>query len=170
MQQEPDTIAWIKQQCRYSTKNLVVLAKYPIDDILPIILEAHKTRGKKKWQGSHIFYADDHPINMRVASFRLVSIALNPQCVICGLQGQEYQINIFRDQTQGHFNLYGLNKHGHYTLLTRDHVIPKSRGGKGSLHNSQTLCTHCNGFKADKIIGLKRLRELRKNLTIPEKS
>ena len=39
-----------------------------------------------------------------------------------------------------------------FDKLTRDHVIPKSKGGDGSLANSQPLCGHCNARKQDQTI------------------
>jgi 5-methylcytosine-specific restriction endonuclease McrA len=36
--------------------------------------------------------------------------------------------------------------------LTLDHVIPKSKGGRGTFTNIQTLCKPCNTDKADKLI------------------
>lgn len=37
-------------------------------------------------------------------------------------------------------------------LLTRDHIIPKSKGGTESRSNKQILCEKCNKIKSDKII------------------
>ena len=34
--------------------------------------------------------------------------------------------------------------------MTKDHIIPKSKGGKNELSNYQTMCTYCNNEKADK--------------------
>jgi len=36
--------------------------------------------------------------------------------------------------------------------LTKDHVIPKSKGGKGHISNYQLLCGKCNVLKADQHI------------------
>ena len=36
------------------------------------------------------------------------------------------------------------------TGLTRDHIIPRSKGGKNIWTNCATACTRCNCFKADK--------------------
>jgi 5-methylcytosine-specific restriction endonuclease McrA len=38
------------------------------------------------------------------------------------------------------------------TNLTRDHVTPRSRGGKNSWDNVVTACKGCNQWKADKIL------------------
>jgi len=36
--------------------------------------------------------------------------------------------------------------------LTRDHVVPKSKGGTWRIYNIQPLCKKCNGLKGDKTI------------------
>lgn len=45
-----------------------------------------------------------------------------------------------------HFNLYA-EKDGESRLMTKDHIIPKSKGGKNHLDNLQTMCDHCNSKK-----------------------
>lgn len=37
----------------------------------------------------------------------------------------------------------------HYDRLTRDHVLPQSKGGKGLHNNIVMCCSRCNGYKAD---------------------
>ena len=40
----------------------------------------------------------------------------------------------------------------YYERLTRDHILPQSKGGKG-LHNNIVLCcSRCNGYKADMLL------------------
>lgn len=38
-------------------------------------------------------------------------------------------------------------------LLTRDHIMPLSKGGPNRWENCVTACKHCNGKKADKSLG-----------------
>lgn len=72
------------------------------------------------------------------------------KCVCCDLEGTyfalEKQKNAISDKY--HFNLYGKDKNGKETMLTKDHRVAKSRGGKNHPDNYQTLCEPCNKDKA----------------------
>lgn len=69
-------------------------------------------------------------------------------CVRCNLQGKFFQIDF--NGSNPHFNLYGIRDY-QPILMTRDHIIPLSKGGPNTLDNLQTMCVRCNGKKADKI-------------------
>lgn len=49
-----------------------------------------------------------------------------------------------------HWNLYAL-KEGEEVLMTKDHIIPKSKGGRNHLSNYQPMCQKCNQEKDDKL-------------------
>jgi hypothetical protein len=51
-----------------------------------------------------------------------------------------------------HFNLYAADG----TLMTKDHIIPKSKGGIDKVHNMQTMCYPCNKAKGAVYPGLER--------------
>lgn len=53
-----------------------------------------------------------------------------------------------------HFNLYALKENGHEVLMTKDHIIPKCKGGGLSLSNLQTMCHKCNQKKGDSYGGM----------------
>jgi len=76
-------------------------------------------------------------------------------CLHCGLAGTYFWLeknkNIQDPDAGYHLNLYGLNSTKIETMLTRDHIIPRSKGGKDILSNLQTLCYPCNAKKADKM-------------------
>jgi hypothetical protein len=74
-------------------------------------------------------------------------------CANCGLEGKYFVLERGKndDPDKFHFNLYGRNKHGHEVMLTKDHIFPKSEGGKNKLSNYQPLCFRCNQKKANKI-------------------
>lgn len=73
-------------------------------------------------------------------------------CVICGAKGL-----FFRKETTNkegihfHFNLYAINKKGEEVLMTKDHIIPKSKGGANHINNYQLMCQTCNVKKGNLI-------------------
>ena len=62
---------------------------------------------------------------------------------------------IYRSVGRPHFNLYAPYVRGMYafnwTLMTQDHILPKSRGGTNDMTNLQTMCCHCNQRKGSGI-------------------
>ena len=95
---------------------------------------------------------DFHPV--RFASLRLMTFKKDLlQCQHCGIVGQFfYKERNFRSTGPYHLNLYGINLAGFEVLMTCDHVIPLSKGGTDCISNTQTLCTRCNGKKADSVL------------------
>lgn len=74
-------------------------------------------------------------------------------CVKCGLKGAYFWLEQDKSQsgTAWHFNLYGVLDDGTEVLMTKDHIIPKSKGGKNHINNYQTMCERCNSKKSNKI-------------------
>ncbi|MCK9597087.1 HNH endonuclease [Candidatus Pacearchaeota archaeon] len=68
------------------------------------------------------------------------------KCVCCGLEGKVFYFEKPNGQTTYHLNLYGFFN-GKEILFTKDHIIPRAKGGKDQLENYQTMCTVCNGIK-----------------------
>lgn len=74
------------------------------------------------------------------------------QCVNCGLNGIYFAKEKHKKDKSYHFNLYGVNEDGREIMITKDHIVPKSKGGENTLENYQTMCFDCNAKKADKIV------------------
>lgn len=82
-------------------------------------------------------------------------------CVTCGLEGtffrKERDANFNHKQgnqtiePRFHFNLYGINEAGEEIMITKDHIIPKSKGGPDIMSNYQVMCYTCNQEKKNKI-------------------
>lgn len=73
-------------------------------------------------------------------------------CVTCGIEGSFFGVEAFPpDILEGyyHVNLYAI-KDGGEVLMTKDHIVPKSKGGKNHLSNYQTMCSVCNVEKGSK--------------------
>jgi len=74
-------------------------------------------------------------------------------CVTCGVEGAYFAL----EQCNGvatdraHFNLYALNADNKEVLMTKDHIIPRSKGGKDNLSNLQPMCSVCNLIKSDSL-------------------
>lgn len=73
------------------------------------------------------------------------------KCVCCGIEGKYFAKE--KTQTDGsyHLNLYAIDKNEQEVLMTKDHIIPKSKGGKDELENYQTMCSICNKAKGNSL-------------------
>lgn len=114
-------------------------------DILPLI-----NSGAKR--------AEILGISVRVIGTRLGAFKRGLVCAGgCGRVGSRFYLERHRKRGPGqygsgwHLNLYAVNPDGTETLMTRDHIVPRSKGGKDHPDNSQTMCRHCNHAKADKL-------------------
>lgn len=113
--------------------------------------------------GPHTIELHGEQIRMGSARYRLFKE--NLCCVKCGIEGRYYAVETSakRDKKNGgwialrgpsrepHLNLYAINKQGHEVLMTKDHVIPKSKGGTNTDDNYQTMCSPCNNKKGNKV-------------------
>jgi len=74
------------------------------------------------------------------------------KCVNCGLVGNVFAAECFRhlhqekpvEQRKYHLNLYHVDSSGRETMMTVDHIIPKSKGGGNGIENLQPMCFPCN--------------------------
>ena len=73
-------------------------------------------------------------------------------CAHCGLVGTTLAVerDVLLDSSACHINMYGY-KDGREILFTKDHIHPKSKGGKNHLSNYQTMCVECNNEKGNKV-------------------
>lgn len=73
-------------------------------------------------------------------------------CAGCGMEGKwiylEHSTSMDAPGNYS-FKLYGINAEGYEIQMTRDHVIPVSRGGRDGLYNSQPMCYDCNQRKGN---------------------
>ena len=85
--------------------------------------------------------------SLRLQLFKLKGVS----CQDCGIQGNYFRKDTFRGMKTYHFNLYTLDSNNNEMLMTKDHIFPKSKGGKDMLDNLQVLCEKCNQKKGNKI-------------------
>lgn len=68
------------------------------------------------------------------------------KCAKCGIEGKYFakERETTHPSKKYHLNLYALDENGKEILMTKDHIIPKSKGGTNSLDNYQPMCCRCN--------------------------
>ena len=92
---------------------------------------------------------DEKTYKINVKSLRLQCFKRSKRCVRCGLEGTVISADTFTtksDRTGVHFNLYAIFE-GKTRLMTKDHTMPKSKGGADHLDNLKTMCDQCNHKK-----------------------
>ena len=75
-----------------------------------------------------------------------VFITKGRKCCVCGREG----IYLVEGRGYGgdiHIDLYDRE----FVLMTVDHILPKSKGGKATLDNLRPMCAHCNGRRGNKL-------------------
>lgn len=102
--------------------------------------------------GNRRIYFGRHAVKMSKRRFALF-VEKGTQCAHCGIQGEYFALE--RDSSRDaktkynyHFNLYAV-RDGVEVLMTKDHILPISRGGKDGLYNLQPMCLHCNNTKGN---------------------
>lgn len=123
---------------------------YSIDKVLAEVIFEDKSYGRK-----HKVDFDGDLMNMtsvRYKCFKTCGVI----CAGCGIQANFFrkEKDVGQEKEIYHFNLYALDDNNEEILMTKDHIIPKSKGGANHISNYQTMCTHCNLKKSDKTIEL----------------
>ena len=68
------------------------------------------------------------------------------RCACCGRIGTYFKLKAdSKNIERAHFNLFSEDG----TLMTKDHIIPRSKGGPDCIENFQTMCEECNKKKRD---------------------
>lgn len=98
--------------------------------------------------------------SVKVSSLRLELFRRDPRCVGVGCKrvGSLWLLESHHRKIPPHLNLYHvgepidqhirLSRDG-LVLMTKDHIIPKSKGGPTNLTNLQVMCSICNGMKGN---------------------
>lgn len=73
------------------------------------------------------------------------------KCVACGIQGDHFVLEKNINDKSYHLNLYATGENNSEILMTKDHIVPKSKGGLNRLENYQVMCTRCNLDKGNAV-------------------
>ena len=151
----------MSKQCYCEHGQYIRIGEYSLDEVLPYvvntstILKLKKSRVKKgtdAWIEQTEREYDGHMVKMSSQRYQLFA-SKGVTCVECGLEGKFFGLEKTKhdEGNRYHFNLYGEDEIGCEVLITKDHIQPKSKGGKNTLDNYQVMCFECNVEKADKL-------------------
>lgn len=73
------------------------------------------------------------------------------KCVVCGIEGKYFAKERHLQDKSYHLNLYAVDDNDDEILMTKDHIIPRSKGGIDDISNYQTMCRLCNEAKGNKL-------------------
>lgn len=91
-------------------------------------------------------YIEIQDVQVKITSDRHPVFQKSVKCACCGIEGQYLGVDLPKDSQKAHFNLYAV-KDGKEILMTKDHIVPFSKGGKNHTDNYQTMCSECNRDK-----------------------
>ena len=137
-------------------KILKHIKSYPADEILALITNNEERRD---------FMVDGKNYSVRMNSDRYHVFRESRFCAACGIEGTTMILDLNPGDSSPHFNLYA-EEDGKLLLMTKDHKIPKSKGGKDELDNYVTCCAICNNLKGNFDVTYEQiniLRQLYKN-------
>jgi len=120
---------------------------YDIDDVLQYVKpqSGGVLNHPRLFNGVHV--------KMRSSRYQVFLIK-GTDCVCCGAVGAFFALESHKKgarRDNWHFNLYAINKYGHEILMTKDQIIPKSKGGRNHISNLQPMCAKCNHTKDNKV-------------------
>jgi len=135
-----------KLKREFKNKTYFRMGKFPVNYVLDNIID-NKDESDIAINGVNVYMS-----SQRYKLFKYKGI----RCIKCGIVGEYFILEQHRQKSayeskRFHFNLYGIDKNGKEMLMTKDHIIPKSKGGKNGLHNLQPMCMKCNNEKDDKM-------------------
>ncbi len=144
-------------------KKIVHLGTFSTEEVFPYITTEESKRE---------YLVGNTSYQVRMNSDRYHVFKDNPYCVACGIQGKHMILDMNPGDSSPHFNLYAEDD-GRMALMTKDHILAKSKGGQDVLENFQTMCHSCNNLKANYDLTNSQVNELRNlfdnKLKLPKK-
>ena len=116
--------------------------RYEIDEVFNLIGTEHLMGEKVSRQQKSNIIVDGFDVyakSLRYMTFYKKGV----ECVCCGKKGTHFKLCGDEKTNRRHFNLYADDG----TLMTKDHIVPKSKGGMDNIFNMQTMCVDCNKAK-----------------------
>ena len=118
--------------------------KYGIDEVFGMIGEEYLNCNNDGWKSKSDIVVDGFNVNTKSLRY-MTFYQKGVKCVCCGKEGTHCKLCGEEGSHRRHFNLYADDD----TLITKDHIIPASKGGPDEVSNMQTMCADCNLAKGN---------------------
>lgn len=135
---------------KQSSPNLII-GEFSLNDIFENLVNGNKRI---------VYTVDEKDYAVKLNVKRFTTFKNNNKCVACGLEGTKFLLEQCQDSETAHFNMYGV-QNNQDILMTRDHVVPRSKGGGNTNENYATMCIICNNLKGDLELNPSQIGELR---------
>ena len=116
--------------------------KYALEEVLSCVEPKGCMKARMEFDGDFI----------KITSDRLFVFKQSHICCECGIVGRFFvKEKSSPKDVSFHMSLYAIDNNGDERLMTKDHIVPKSLGGKNHPSNYRTLCVKCNLEKGNGI-------------------
>lgn len=135
-------VGGMRKRARRTFRRYIVKSEHSIGEVFAAI-----KNGRYKFMSASLK-------SLRIQNFFVHGIS----CVNCGRTGTIFKVERVRlskhhKYARWHLNLYHVKKTGAEVMMTADHIIPRSRGGRTTLENLQPMCAPCNERKGSLLPG-----------------
>lgn len=113
---------------------MIILWKYTLEEVLPFVSANYKKEKKLFWT-----------FLVKVSSQRLLCFKNSTFCIVCNRVWSHFRLEQSISWETPHLNLYSDDN----ILMTKDHIVPKSKWWENKMYNYQTMCTICNCKKGN---------------------
>jgi 5-methylcytosine-specific restriction endonuclease McrA len=111
---------------------------YPIDDVLK-----HVPYGRPLRRHEVVIDFDGDEIDMCGINFQVFR-KYGVVCEYCKIEGKYFAKMIYKGSTKPCLNLFAVKWTGELVLMTKDHIVPLSKGGSNHMKNLRPMCIQCN--------------------------
>ncbi len=121
---------------------------YNVEEILDVI-----TSSKEIGISDMVMKVNRKKCKFRTGSDRYQVFNKSLKCVCCENVGNVLALqkdihDPYNKNNRYHFNLYMVDGTD-VVMITKDHIVPKSKGGENGIENYQTMCSPCNFAKGN---------------------